>query len=128
MVVAEYHRYDSKSESLVIQPDQSIAQRILNVRRVSIARNTMGLWKYRPACAIIQYSKGAGRCRRSSVDRPVFIRRSAAAQNTISNPKVLIKRLFPAPARITVTPKRSLNMQNGMPMVKLKKKGRWNTF
>ena len=52
MVVAEYHRYDSKSESLVIQPDQSIAQRILNVRRVSIARNTMGLWKYRPACAI----------------------------------------------------------------------------
>jgi hypothetical protein len=45
MVVAEYQRYDSKGESLVIQPDQSIVQRILNVRRVSKARNSIGLWK-----------------------------------------------------------------------------------
>jgi hypothetical protein len=127
-VVAEYHRYDSKRESLPIQPDQSIAQRILKVRRVSKARNIMGLWKYRPTCAIEQYSNAAGRCRRSSVDRPVFIRRSVAAQRTMTKPIAPRKRLFPSPDRITVIPKSSLKMQNGMPIVKLKKNGRWNTF
>jgi len=33
----------------------------------------------RPACAIVQYSKGAGRPARSRLLRPAFIRRSAAA-------------------------------------------------
>lgn len=42
-VVAEYHRINSKGVSFVIQPDQSIAQIIPNVRRVSIARKTNGL-------------------------------------------------------------------------------------
>jgi hypothetical protein len=124
MLVAEYHRYDSKSVSLAIQPDQSMIQIIENVRRVSNARNIMGLWKYRPTCAMVQYSKGAERCIRSSVDRPVFIRRSAAAQITIRNPKVLRKRSCPAPVRIAVIPKSSLKIQNGIPIVKLKKNGR----
>ena len=43
MVVAEYHRIDSKGVSFVIQPDQSIAQIIPNVRSVSMARKTIGL-------------------------------------------------------------------------------------
>jgi hypothetical protein len=42
-VVAEYHRITSKGVSFVIQPDQSIAQIIPNVRIVSIARKTNGL-------------------------------------------------------------------------------------
>jgi hypothetical protein len=42
-VVAEYHRINSKGVSFVIQPDQSIAQIIPNVRSVSIARKTNGL-------------------------------------------------------------------------------------
>ena len=42
-VVAEYHRINSKGVSFVIQPDQSIAQIITNVRRVSIARKAIGL-------------------------------------------------------------------------------------
>ena len=42
-VVAAYHRYDSKGVSVVIHPDQSMAQMITNVRSVSIARKTIGL-------------------------------------------------------------------------------------
>ena len=43
-VVAKYHRNDSKGVSVVIHPDQSIAQIIPNVRSVSIARKSNGLW------------------------------------------------------------------------------------
>ena len=60
-VVAPYHRDCSTSVSLVIHPDQSIIQIIANVRSVSRARKTPGLWKIRPICAIIQNSNEAGR-------------------------------------------------------------------
>jgi hypothetical protein len=126
MVVAEYHRYDSRSESLVIHPDQSIKQMIENARNVSIARNNIGLRKKYPAWAIVQYSKGAWRCRRSSIDRPVFIIRSETAQRTTIHPVIINKTLSAAPVRITISPKRSLKTQNGIPIVKLKKNGRPN--
>jgi hypothetical protein len=121
-VVAAYHRYDSKGVSVVIHPDQSMAQIIQNVRRVSIARKTIGLWKNRPAWAMVQYSNGEGRWRRSRADRPIFIRRSENAQKITSHPK------SGTPARIRVIPKSSLNTQKGMPIVKLRKTGLRKNF
>lgn len=127
-VVAVYHRYDSKIVSFVIQPDQSMAQMIPNVRSVSIARKTPGLWKIRPTCAIIQNSNGAGRWRRSRSDRPIFIVRSPRAQITIVHPEIVRRRSAGLPIRIAVAPKISLNKQKGMPMVKLKKNDRWKSL
>jgi hypothetical protein len=77
---------------------------------------------------MVQYSNGAGRWMRSSVDRPMFIRRSAAAQKITSHPKTTRKRSSGAPARVAATPKSSLKKQKGMPIVKLKKNGRRKNF
>jgi hypothetical protein len=127
-VVAVYHRYDSKIVSFVIQPDQSMVQIIPKVRSVSIPRKTPGLWKIRPIWAIIQNSNSAGWWRRSRSDRPIFIVRSPRAQITMVPPEIVRRRSAGLPIRIAVAPKSSLNKQKGMPMVRLKKNGRWKSF
>lgn len=75
-----------------------------------------------------QYSNRAGRLSRSSEERPIFIRRSIVAQQITSHPKRVNRRSIGAPTRIAVIPKRSLNMQNGIPIVKLRKNGRWKNL
>jgi hypothetical protein len=127
-VVAAYQRNNSKGVSVVIHPDQSMAQMIPNVRSVSIARKIIGLWKIRPAWAIVQYSNGAGWWRRSNVDRPIFITRSAAAQKITIHPTITRKRSSGDPARTAAIPKSTLNRQKGMPIVILKKNGRRKNF
>jgi hypothetical protein len=127
-VVAVYHRYDSKIVSFVIHPDQSMAQIIPNVRSVSTARKIPGLWKIRPTWAIVPNSTGAGRWRRSRSDRPRFIVRSPRAQITMVPPEIVRRRSDGLPIRIAVAPKSSLNKQKGMPIVRLKKNGRWKSL
>jgi hypothetical protein len=53
------------------------------------------------------------------------MRRSTDAQQMISQPTLSSSRELPAPIRTAVRPKISLNIQNGIPIVRLRKSGRW---
>ena len=61
MVVAAYQSIASSGFRVAIHPVQSMAQMIAKASRVSNARKISGLLKIFPSCAIVQYSKRAGR-------------------------------------------------------------------
>jgi hypothetical protein len=60
----------------------------------------------------------------SNSSRPRFIMRSVSAQTVTAYPKAETGTDIPDPTRMRVTPNSSLKIQNGIPMVRLKKSGR----
>ena len=125
-VVAAYHRYDSAVPKSLIQPDHSTKHMIEKDRNVSMARKSLGFLKMRPAWAMVQYSTGDSWPERWKNTLARFMARSTEAQAMISHPKKIRKDdCSTPPVRMLRTPKSSLKMQKGTPMVRARKVGVW---
>jgi hypothetical protein len=64
----------------------------------------------------------------SRITLPVFISMSAPDHPMTNHPKTIRERFDGVPIRTAVSPKSILNMQKGIPMLRLKKNGRIKNF